>query len=99
MTGALNASLDSSRVNLLLPLVTDTLAEVYVIRDSSVCVRALAAYRTVVDTAAQRATSVEVIRAKGAYIVSSPDVQPGQGEFTNRIVFDSTFRMLSNYLM
>ena len=63
------------------------------------CATALAAYRSVVDTAAQSATSVEVIRAQTVYIVSSPEVQPGQGEFTNRIVFDSTLRMLSNYLM
>ena len=30
---------------------------------------------------------------------TASDVQAGQGEYTNRIVFDSTFRMLSNYLM
>ncbi|MEP6621420.1 MAG: hypothetical protein ABJE47_18990 [bacterium] len=99
MTGAANAQLDTARADLALPLVSDTLAQVYVVQDSSICATALSAYRGVVHPAARGATSVEVIRAGAMFVVSSPEVQAGQGEFTNRIVFDSTFKMLTNYLM
>jgi hypothetical protein len=73
-------------------------ADVIVVQDSTVCNTAFKAYRANLGNA-QHATTVEVLKVKSVYIVSSVEGQSGLGEWTARVVFDSTFRHLETYLM
>jgi hypothetical protein len=77
------------------PVVADTLHDIGIVADSSLCAAALNAYNALV-TPDSAATEIELFQADTVYVAAHPLIL--SGEFVASHVFDRSFRYLGTYM-
>ena len=96
MTSIGTAPADSAwRAGTRVPVVADTLHDIVVVTDSSLCASGLAAYNALI-TPDSLVSEIELLQADTVFVADHPSIR--SGEFVASHVFDRAFRFLGGYL-